>query len=845
MARKPPAKQDAEYRPLGPRYIRSVVRGWSPERIASTIDEAKRGDFTAWSELQTTMLLDYQVRSTSDTLLASVTGAEVEWEAGVGGDKGLAQEARDVIASQWEQLRGSSALISDIGFALLGGATVVQQEWGVVDGVYAPTGFLTVPTEDIRIGDDWCALVRTRPDGSTYGAWVPVTDEPHRWIVTYARFPGVTRTLAGALMACAWPWLGKAQLGVFELQGLERFGDPVFAGIMSTTSGNANREAMEDAIQALSSGESIALEDGQDIRVIESARQTGQAHADAIARRDAAISKAILGSTLNTEIGAAGGNRAAAESQAETTILPRERALAEMVSESIESQWASPILYYATGKLFGGRKPPTPRMWIRLAKDEPPRLDAIAMEAGAYTYDDVRASVGLEPVGGTRGARIVRPSASPGLTPSVSTRPGAVDAEPKAESALNGAQVASLLAVVEKVAQGLISRESGIAALMTSFGMTRETADANLGPIDFVPRVMVDEGAVVEPIEASNVAGDNGASNVDHTDRVKSPTALDLSDEYAGFLRLSGEKQEAIASLIGRPREAIARGVEATADILRAEYATLAERLADASSQDEAESVAMAWAADLANSERITEAAFHANALAQMAGVETARMELDRSGATVRLSLADERFLGLSFEEALALFRERSGRAAAAVDTMLEEELARARTVTRAMSEHAEMAILGGIDSALQVDGMSLRDFVREFANRVDAGDLPGGDAGYLEMVYRTTVATSYEAGRQEVLTDPDIVEQIGGYEIVTVGDDRTEPSHAALDGMQVRGSDAARMKFAPWRYGCRCEVVAVDAEDMDESRIIDPSALDAVIFDGFGDPVGYLRDPS
>jgi hypothetical protein len=827
---------------LTPRQQAALVAGWTPEQVHSARQGAARGDYQLFSSLVDSMLTDDHVRATTETLISSVSGADVEWHPGDDSDE--AQRSRDVIAGLWHQVHADTALRADVAVAQLTGAAVVQQVWGsvVFEGkrYAAPVEFSPVLLRDTRIGDDWAAEVRTYEGDVSWGGigrWIRTDYEPDRWLVAYARFPGVRRTLAGALLACAWPWLGKLRCSVFELVGLEKFGDPVLALIGTANGTRESREAGLDMVERLSSGESAFLEEGSNLVVVESARQTGQAHADAIARRDSAISKAILGSTLNTEIGAAGGNRAAAESQADTTILPRQRALAELVSETIQTQWAAPILRYA------GLSGALPEMTIVLEQEEVPTIIPEAFAAGVYTRNHLLRASRLEPIDGDEGEERVRPQSAAPASPGNATPSAA--AEPKAESALNGAQVASLLAVVEKVAQGLISRESGIAALMTSFGMTRERAEENLGPIDFVPRVKVDESAVVEPVEASNVAGDDGAANVDHADRVKSPTTLDMSDEYAGFLRLSGEKQEAIASLIGRPREAIARGVDATADILRAEYAALAERLADASSQDEAESIAMAWAAELAESERITEAAYHANALAQMAGVETARMELDRSDGVKRLSLADERFLGLSFEEALALFRERSGRAAAAIDAMLEEELARARMVTRAMSEHAELAILDGIDSALQVDGMSLRDFVREFADRVDADDLPGGDAGYLRTVYTTTVATSYEAGRQEVLTDPDIVEQIGGYEIVTVGDDRTEPSHAALDGMQVRGADAARMKFTPWRYGCRCEVVAVDAEDMDESRIIDPSALDSVIFDGFGDPVGYLRNPS
>jgi len=68
------------------------------------------------------------------------------------------------------------------------------------------------------------------------------------------------------------------------------------------------------------------------------------------------------------------------------------------------------------------------------------------------------------------------------------------------KTALNGAQVTALAGIVEKVAQRLLSRESGKAILQTAFGLSAAEAEAVLGDPSFVPAVGVEgEAPAAEP----------------------------------------------------------------------------------------------------------------------------------------------------------------------------------------------------------------------------------------------------------------------------------------------------------------------------------------------------------
>ena len=80
----------------------------------------------------------------------------------------------------------------------------------------------------------------------------------------------------------------------------------------------------------------------------------------------------------------------------------------------------------------------------------------------------------------------------------------------------------------------------------------------------------------------------------------------------------------------------------------------------------------------------------------------------------------------------------------------------------------------------------------------------------------------------------------------VADGDERTRPSHAALDGKVVRHDDPFwQAHFPPWDFGCRCTAVPMTEAEAKAAGIADASRIPGAAPDGYRfNPSDLNRDP-
>jgi len=198
----------------------------------------------------------------------------------------------------------------------------------------------------------------------------------------------------------------------------------------------------------------------------------------------------------------------------------------------------------------------------------------------------------------------------------------------------------------------------------------------------------------------------------------------------------------------------------------------------------------------------------------------------------------DRAFLDLDFPEALDYFESREIMNPDDFRRLLDTERVRAWSLSRGISETVVRDAAERIRKAMAGDGSQMSDFINGLTAGVDADDYPGGVRRYLEMVFRTTNATSYNAGRLTQQTDPDVAEAFAGgaWLYLTADDNRVRRSHVPLDGKQWRYSDPdAKRAYPPLGYQCRCAMILVDPEDVDAAAIARRVDLNSAITPGFG----------
>ena len=164
--------------------------------------------------------------------------------------------------------------------------------------------------------------------------------------------------------------------------------------------------------------------------------------------------------------------------------------------------------------------------------------------------------------------------------------------------------------------------------------------------------------------------------------------------------------------------------------------------------------------------------------------------------------------------------------------------------MSRAVSEAVVRRAFERIKAALEPGGPGLASFIAELADGVDGSGFPGGVRRYLEAVYRTSTATSYNAGRFrqqiEFEDDDDLV-----WLYSTSGDNRVRASHAALDGKAWRvGDQEGRRVYPPNSFNCRCVMILTERADVDPAALGRPIDAAEALTDGFsGAPGDAIED--
>lgn len=355
-----------------------------------------------WVDLANWMrYTDATVRAAWGTRVSPVAGADFEVLPGQHSpeDKQLAEEAADGWREDLEYCTDLERVFADLLDAAAIGWSGAENMWRSSGRTWSNRP-VWIDARDLKTATTGAWSVRLPT-----GLWEPLQRHPGKFILHTPRNISTIPTLSGDLLSVAWPWLFKRWGEKFWVAALEKWAAPYIYGRATTGTTPALRTALREMIDAISSGASSVIEvpDGapDPLVALDVSDSVKEAYSPAISYFNQEIIKGLLGSTDNVE--ATHGSNARAESQGETTILPRNMSDAKRLAGTLERDWAAWWCRYNAS--YFGRVPPTPRLVFTLVKEAELRAPIYHyhLQGHIVSRNDVRAQLGLDPLPADRG----------------------------------------------------------------------------------------------------------------------------------------------------------------------------------------------------------------------------------------------------------------------------------------------------------------------------------------------------------------------------------------------------------------------------------------------------------
>lgn len=172
------------------------------------------------------------------------------------------------------------------------------------------------------------------------------------------------------------------------------------------------------------------------------------------------------------------------------------------------------------------------------------------------------------------------------------------------------------------------------------------------------------------------------------------------------------------------------------------------------------------------------------------------------------------------FQEAIDFFREKTTVPPDVFAGLEATAKARAFSVSGMTNRYALDTIRESLQTAIE-GGTTANEWLTKLEEEFGKLGLSGVDdrAYHMRLVFRQNAYTAYGAGRYRQM---ELLKKERPYwQYVTIGDDHVRPEHAALDGM-IRPADDPIWKnvYPPWGFNCRCMVVSVSQDEMDDEGL-------------------------
>jgi len=180
-------------------------------------------------------------------------------------------------------------------------------------------------------------------------------------------------------------------------------------------------------------------------------------------------------------------------------------------------------------------------------------------------------------------------------------------------------------------------------------------------------------------------------------------------------------------------------------------------------------------------------------------------------------------------KEAIKALKMRAPMAADEYDALEKAYRAKAFSIAGVQSTDLVARVQEEIGKALK-GKVTFEDFKAKLPKMFERFGVTPLSPSHVETVFRNAMQNSYNAGRWQQQTDPD-VKDLFLWRYDAVDDDRTRPSHRAMDGVTLPPDDPLWQRwYPPNGHNCRCRIrtVPVDEATKTDKRTITRAAPDA-----------------
>jgi phage gp29-like protein len=418
--------------PVGRQSPKPSIWTWVPynsftelswPQIVSILKSAEQGQTEQWADLACRMrATDDHLYSVCETRVSSVAGAD--WKLNPGqGDEALAQRAADDCERALRGIPNLKRCFRDILDGVFVGWSVLEIIWEPRGDEWLPVELVWLHPRRFRFAEDFSlylwddgraatAAAELGIDPVSYRGAAGMPLSPNKYVIHIPRVLQTYPTSSGLLNACIKPWWVKLWVTKFWLAGAEVAGNPRYIATAPQGTPADVFESLHEGLQTLAADGVGAFREGVEVTVqAPLAQGAGGVWETQFNIQNAGMSKAVLGSTLNVEIGDTGGAYSAAESQGDVTITPRILGDASAMWETIARDIFRPYLFFNRHR-YGGAVPPIPRGETILFETKI-EVDELLVKTGSVTKNELRQSRGLDALPPEKGGDELIPAEQP------------------------------------------------------------------------------------------------------------------------------------------------------------------------------------------------------------------------------------------------------------------------------------------------------------------------------------------------------------------------------------------------------------------------------------------------